>query len=74
MAKTTKNWDQEVAELHRLEEPVNKSESDSVHARWVSGRYLLTLREGEKPHVDCSPGCPKKSSNGRKSTRGWNSR
>jgi hypothetical protein len=44
--------DEWVAELRRLEEPVQKSEHDGVRARWESGRYMLTLRKRRKqlPH------------------------
>ena len=51
----TQNWETEIAELRRLEEAVRGSDdamwiasADGVRARWESGRYLVTLRQGKK--------------------------
>lgn len=37
-----------LAELQLLEDAVRKSDGDGVRARWASGRYLLTLKNGKK--------------------------
>ncbi len=37
-----------LAELQVLEEVVRKSDGNSIRARWESGRYLLSLKNGKK--------------------------
>jgi len=41
----TQNWE---SEIRRLEEAVNKGDGDGLRARWASGRYMLTLKNGRK--------------------------
>lgn len=35
-------------EMQRIEEVIHKSDGDGVRARWESGRYMLTLKQGKK--------------------------
>jgi hypothetical protein len=42
---TMEKWE---SEMRRLEEAVRVSDGQNIRARWESGRYMLTLRDGKK--------------------------